>query len=125
MPELPDLQVFSYNLNRYQKGKSLEQVTLNKNIKLIVPAVKLKKALQGQKLVKVYREGKQLRFAFQNKNILSIHLMLHGKLSWIEGEDKQKHVLAELIFSGGKGIALTDFQRNARLILNPEKSDAP
>jgi formamidopyrimidine-DNA glycosylase len=125
MPELPDLQVFSRNLNRRLGGKVLEKIGLTRGAKINVSAAKLKKAVHNQKLVRVFREGKELRFAFSNGNMLGIHLMLRGRLFWFEEKNPHKHTLAELIFAGSIGLALTDYQRNARIILNPPESDVP
>jgi formamidopyrimidine-DNA glycosylase len=127
MPELPDLQVFSRNLNKKLAGKIVQKISVF-GVKVNVSKTKLKKELEGKKLVKVYREGKELRFAFQNKAILGIHLMLRGKLFWFEDKSPHKHTLLEIIFDGkGKkqGLALTDFQRKANITLNPVVSEIP
>jgi formamidopyrimidine-DNA glycosylase len=92
--------------------------------KVSVAKAKLKRTLEGQKLVTIYREGKELRFAFQ-KDILGIHLMLRGKLSWFESANTNKHTLAEFLFAGKQGLALTDYQANARITLNPAESKVP
>lgn len=54
-----------------------------------------------------------------------MHLMLHGRLSWFEEKNTQKYTLAEFHFANGINLALTDFQSNARISLNPEKSSVP
>lgn len=125
MPELPDLQVFSANLDRQLAGKKLQQLNVSKRAKLNVSKAQLKKALEHQRLKKVYREGKELRFAFQNKNILGLHLMLRGKLQWLDEEHTPAHALLELWFEGDKQLVLTDYQYNARITLNPQAADAP
>ncbi|MBS1565185.1 MAG: Fpg/Nei family DNA glycosylase [Bacteroidetes bacterium] len=125
MPELPDLEVFSANLQKRLKGKKLEALKLDKKAKTNGSPAALRKALTGQTLVQVYREGKQLRFLFKNKNILGMHLMLHGRLLWQDKEGPKPHTLCTLSFSGGAILALTDFQSAARLSLNPEEATAP
>lgn len=124
MPELPDLQVFSRNLNRQLAGKTLEKINVSNGARLNVAKAKLKKSLEGQKLEKVYREGKELRFAFQNGNLLGLHLMLRGKLYWFEAENPPKYTLLELVFKDRR-LALTDYQRKAAITLNPPATDAP
>jgi formamidopyrimidine-DNA glycosylase len=124
MPELPDLQVFSQNLTRHLAGKKLGKLVINKRAKINSSVTAMKKALEGATLSKVYREGKELRFAFRNKHILGIHLMLRGKLQWLEEETAPKNMLVEFHFDN-KNLALTDFQYNARLTLNPATSDIP
>jgi formamidopyrimidine-DNA glycosylase len=125
MPELPDLQVFSANLNKELSGKTLDNIVISKGARVNVSESELKKSLHDQKLKSVYREGKELRFAFDNKNILGLHLMLHGKLSWLKDEKVPPHTLLELFFNNNKILALTDYQSNARINLNPEISDVP
>ena len=43
MPELPDLEVFSHNLNKKWAKKELKEVTVVNKSKLKVPATQLKK----------------------------------------------------------------------------------
>lgn len=125
MPELPDLQVFSANLNRQLAGKKLKQINVLKRAKVNVSKARLKKALEGQRLRAVYREGKELRMVFQNKNVLGIHLMLRGKLQWLDVQQAPSYALLELLFEGDKQLVLTDYQYNARITLNPEPAQAP
>jgi len=122
MPELPDLQVFSRNLQRSLSGKKVNKILIGKGAKLNVTAAVVKRTLEGQKLQKVFREGKELRLSF-GKHILGIHLMLRGKLYWIDDKPKP-HTLLEIDF-GEKKLGLTDYQRNARVSLNPEISPVP
>jgi len=124
MPELPDLQVFSRNLHKYLGGKTLTKINISKNARLNVPVATLKKSLEAQRLVKVYRDGKELRFAFKNKRVLGIHLMLRGKLYWFEGDNPHPHTLAEFRFDN-RGLALTDYQRKATISLDPPATDVP
>ena len=82
MPELPDLEVFSLNLNKKLAGRKLDNINILKNARKNLPSARIKKALEKQKLSKVYREGKELHFRFDNNNVLGIHLMLKGQLHW-------------------------------------------
>lgn len=125
MPELPDLQVFSANLQKRLAGKKLVKLQLDKRAKTSVKAAVLRKAVEGQVLAKVYREGKELRLAFKNKTLLGIHLMLHGKLYWQDKEGPLPHTLVSFHFAGGIVLGLADFQRAARVSLNPETPDTP
>lgn len=124
MPELPDLQVFSRNLTKKLAGKTLKKVNVTKGARVSVSKAVLKKSIEGQKLVRVYREGKELRFLFRNKDVLGIHLMLRGKLFWFEEKNTHAHTLVEFYFDK-TGLALTDFQRKASVTLNPAQADAP
>jgi len=124
MPELPDLSVFAKNLNKALSGKTLKKVNVYKRAKINVSKSRLKSQLEGKKLVRIYREGKQLYFAFGKNSIVAIHLMLHGKLVWINQPNETKYTLVEFMFDK-RGIAITDFQRKASLTLNPEISTVP
>jgi formamidopyrimidine-DNA glycosylase len=125
MPELPDLQVFSYNLAKLFKGKKLVKLNVVNGKRIRTPAAKLRKACEKSVLNDVYREGKELRFEFRNGNIIGLHLMLHGALKVFEKKNDAKFTIAELLFDNGKGLAITDFQGMATIYLNPKEKDAP
>lgn len=124
MPELPDLQVFSINLQKQLAGQKLRSVKLRNTRNSSVSQAKLKKALENIALKKVYREGKELRMEFRNGHTLGIHFMLHGRFEWMDNKPPA-HSLLELHFDGGKNLALTDFQRKAHITLDPAPSDVP
>jgi formamidopyrimidine-DNA glycosylase len=125
MPELPDLQVFSHNLDKKLSGKVVKAVKLENTKKAKDSPAAFKKALQGATLEKVYREGKELRFKFKDGTVLGMHLMLHGKLYFFEEENTNKHTILELLFEDGTGLALTDYQGIALPSLNPEEVNVP
>jgi formamidopyrimidine-DNA glycosylase len=125
MPELPDLQVFSHNLDKKLAGKTIEQVKLVNTKKAKTSAKAFQQHLEGQQLAKVYREGKELRFKCKNDEILGMHLMLHGQLHLFTKKNDQKHTIIELLFSDASGLALTDYQGIATPSLNPEENEAP
>lgn len=125
MPELPDLQVFSYNLNKKLAGKKLKKVTLVNAKKTKSSASAFKKALEKQKLENVERIGKELHFTFGNGSVLGLHLMLRGQLYLFEGKNDHKYTIIELLFDDDTGLAMADFQGQATPTLNPEHRDAP
>jgi formamidopyrimidine-DNA glycosylase len=125
MPELPDLQAFSHTLSRKLVGKTVEKIHAIHTKKLNVPRQKLKDALLGATLTSLYREGKELYFAFDNGNRLALHLMLKGRLNLFMQNNPEKFAILELVFTDGTGLALADFQRQATPTLNPEPKDAP
>jgi len=124
MPELPDLQVFARNLNKLFKGKTLDKIEAPNHKKLNVTVKELKAALEGQDLTNVKRVGKELHFEF-NKHILGLHLMLHGQFHTFESENSNKYTIVELLFKGGKGLAITDYQGAATPTLDPEEKVVP
>jgi len=125
MPELPDLQVFSHNLTKLFKGKKLEKIEIKVAQKLNAPEKQVQDALEGSKLDKVVRVGKELQFEFDNNHVLATHLMLHGQLQQFDKTNNHKFTIVEMLFEGDKGIALTDFQKAATPTLDPEKVDTP
>src|SRR5687768_10037041 len=125
MPELPDLQVFSRNLNKRFAGKKLKELTVHVDKRLKVPAAELKKQLEKATLQEVNRVGKELHLTFDNGKILGLHLMLKGNLFAFEGKNENKHSILELKFHDGSGFVLSDWQKKATPTLNPEPWDAP
>lgn len=125
MPELPDLQVFSQNLNKRLKGKTLQSVELFPAKKTIVSQNEIKQSLEGQTLRKVERDGKEIHFYFSNNQVLGLHLMLKGQLHIFEGENEVKNKIIELIFDDKTGLVMSDFMKIAVPTLNPEPANAP
>jgi formamidopyrimidine-DNA glycosylase len=125
MPELPDLQAFSRTLSKNLPGKKVEKLHAVYKKKLKTPEKELRHAIEGGTLSSIYREGKELHFAFDNGNVLAFHLMLKGKLHRFDAKNEEKYTIIELIFSDGTGLAMTDFQRQANATLNPSPRDAP
>lgn len=124
MPELPDLNVFSKNLSESLAGKKLVGIVLSRYVSSRA-ASGMTKALKGKVLEEVYREGKELRFLFKAGQVLGIHLMLRGKLVWIESGILPPYTLAQFLFSGGRKLALTDPQKLAKVQLNPDDPAVP
>ena len=78
-------------------------------------SAEMKKALEGHALKQVYREGKELRFQFDNCTLLGMHLMMNGELKIFENKNAPANPILELLFSDGTGLALTDFRGLANL----------
>ncbi|MCO5948068.1 DNA-formamidopyrimidine glycosylase family protein [Mucilaginibacter flavidus] len=125
MPEIPDLNIFSKNLTKRLVGKRLSHIKIIINRKLKVPESALIEALEGQRLDGITREGKELHFAFENGHVLGLHLMLHGTMYWYEGNNENRFTIAELMFSDGSGLAITDWQKAVTLTLDPIKAKVP
>lgn len=125
MPEIPDLEVFSMNLTKMLKGKVVKKLEVPYPKKLKTPITTLKKQIEKKKLTEIYREGKQLRLSFGKDARLGWHLMLHGEPALFEGKDFPKWSIITLQFTDGSGLAMTDFQGQATVTLNPEESEVP
>lgn len=125
MPELPDLENFSGNLNIALAGKRVTKLSVFNKQKLKVTEDVLKKNIEKQTLQKVERVGKELHFQFSNSNVLALHLMLHGELYIFNGANNQKHKIIELHFEDDTLLVMADYQGLATPTLNPAQSNAP
>lgn len=125
MPELPDLEVFSNNLDERLTGKKLSTVQVPYDKKLNVSSDELRAVLSGQKLKSVSRSGKELHFNFEKGDVLALHLMLRGQLHFFEESHVIKSPVIELFFEGGTGLVMSDFQKIATPTLNPPDAEAP
>lgn len=119
MPELPDIEVFAKNLDSIFADKKLLKVKVVFGKKLPDTARKLSEELEGRILQRVYRAGKEFRFAFDGGHLLGLHLMLTGDLFVFKEKNDQHSTIVELYFEGGKNLALTDRMRNAYIKLDP------
>lgn len=120
MPEAPDLEVFSQNITEQLAGKTVNEIVVHPSKKISLNSQELTKIFAHQKLKEVVRQGKKLHLHFSKGDIVAIHLMLHGALYIFKDNEIPKYTLVEIRFTDDTGLALTDFQKQARLLLNPE-----
>ena len=125
MPELPDLEVFSRNLNKQLSGKQVKEIEILNPKKLSVPVKEFHQALEKDRISKVYREGKELYIAFEKGNVVSLHLMLNGELHLYKDQEAPKSTLLIFTFDDDKNLALSDFRGLARFTLNPAADHTP
>lgn len=125
MPELPDLQAFSKNLDKRLSGKKVKKINAVVTKKLNVKASELASTLEGATLKEVGREGKTLQFLFGNKQVLGLHLMLNGELWLDEHPENRKGAIIEITFTDGLIFTMTDYQGMAAATLNPEPTGVP
>ncbi len=119
MPEIPDIEVFSRNLKHLLAGKQVAKIKVVNGQKLKDKPKELSQAMKGQKILDVYRSGKELRFQFSKGVTLGIHLMLTGDLHFFDIKNERNSTIIEIHFKDGSGIALTDRMKNANVKLNP------
>ena len=119
MPELPDIAVFSKNLDKYFAGEKLTKIKVVNGKKLADTQQKLSKNLEGKTLKKIYRSGKEMRFEFSDGTILGLHLMLTGDIFIFKNKNDHHSTIVEMIFEGDHALALTDRMRNAYIVLDP------
>jgi formamidopyrimidine-DNA glycosylase len=125
MPELPDLNVFSHNLTKLFSGKKIYGIEIYYPGKLNASTADIKKSLLGATLSKVSRDGKELRFIFDNGAVLGLHLMLHGQMDISDDVKPGKKTIAALTFDNKSSLIISDFMRQAKLTLNPPSSKIP
>jgi formamidopyrimidine-DNA glycosylase len=125
MPEIPDLNIFCTNLAGRLVGKTLTNIGILVPRRLKTPEAGFKAALEEQRLTAINRVGKQLYFEFTNNHVLSLQLMLYGSMHWYEDKNENRFTIAEMQFSDGTGLAITDWQKAVILSLDPEVSTVP
>lgn len=123
MPEIPDIEVFAFNIKLQFAGKRISKVKVVNGNKLKDSAEDLTKSLEGSLLKDIYRSGKEFRLKFSNGIILGMHLMLTGDIYSFKEKNEHKFTIIEFYFEDASGIALTDRMRNANVKLNPVDKD--
>ncbi len=125
MPEIPDLNIFSRNLAKRLVGNTLEKIAVIVPRRFKLPESEFNETLGGQKLLSIRRVGKELHFVFENRHVLGLHLMLYGTMYWYEGTNENRFTIAELMFSDGTGLAITDWQKSVIITLDPKPVKVP
>ena len=102
MPELPDVTVYIENLERLVKGRRLLAVRLF-NPFLLRTAVPPIQEVSGKSIVGVSRIGKRIVISLEADLHLVIHLMIAGRLHWVEMRPgrKTRNTLALFEFDNG------------------------
>ena len=102
MPELPDITVYIEHLEARLTGQKLERVRLLNPFVLRSVAPPLA-AAAGKSVTGLRRLGKRIVIALEGKLYLVLHLMIAGRLRWIEKNAKLpgRISLAALDFPNG------------------------
>jgi formamidopyrimidine-DNA glycosylase len=102
MPELPDIVVYIEHLEASLVGRMLARVRLMNPFVLrsVTPPMA---SAEGKKVVGLRRMGKRIVIAFEGELFLVLHLMIAGRLRWLEKDAKVpgRITLAAFEFSGG------------------------
>lgn len=83
MPELPDLTVYLEALEPRARGRRLEGIRLRSPFFLRTADPPIEEAA-GRRLVALRRIGKRLVLALEGERYLVLHLMVAGRLRWLE-----------------------------------------
>ena len=123
MPELPDLTVYLEALEPRIVGKRLERIVL-RNPFLLRTAVPAITAAQGKRVIGLRRIGKRIVLAFEDDLFLVLHLMVAGRLRWLEPKAKAPGItLALLEFENG-ALAFTEAGTKRRASMHLVQGEA-
>jgi len=123
VPELPDIEVYRESLEARILGQTLERVRLG-NPFLLRTATPPIAAVAGKKVVGLRRIGKRIVIALEGDLFLVIHLMIAGRLHWLEaGAKKARNALAFFDFPNGT-LTLTEAGTKRRASLHLVEGEA-
>ncbi len=122
MPELPDLAVYLESLERRIAGRKLIAVRLA-NPFLLRTAVPPIAAAEGRRVAGLRRLGKRIVIALEGGLFLVLHLMIAGRLQWLEGGAKARNILARFEFDNGT-LAFTEAGTRRRASLHLVEGEA-
>ena len=118
MPELPDIVVYVESLDRRIGGQRLDRVRL---ISLFVlrTVVPPHAAVEGRRVETVRRLGKRIVICLEAELFLVLHLMIAGRLRWLERGQKlpARITLASFEFATGT-VAFTEAGTKKRASLH-------
>jgi formamidopyrimidine-DNA glycosylase len=123
MPEIPDLTVYLDALARDAVGRRLERVRLASPFLLRTVEPKLSE-LEGRRLLGLRRMGKRLVFELEGGDFLVLHLMIAGRLKWLERGAALPRRLGLAAFDFGSGtLLLTEAGSKKRAALHAVRGD--
>ena len=122
MPELPDIVVYVESLERRIVGRTLEQVRL-KSPFFLRTAVPPLTDVVGKRVLAVRRIGKRIALVMEGELFVVLHLMIAGRLRWIEAGGKPPATaLATFHFANGT-LAFTEAGTRKRASLHIVRGD--
>ena len=116
MPELPDVTVYVEVLESKVLGRRLDRVRLL-NPFLLRTAVPPISSAEGKRVTEMRRVGKRIVFVLEGPLYLVIHLMIAGRLRWVQPGKKPPNTLALLDFENGT-LAFTEAGTKRRASLH-------
>src|SRR3954464_11684580 len=124
MPELPDVTVYCEALERRVRGAVLERIDFA-NPFVLRTAVPPIDSASGRTVTQVRRQGKRIVVGLGDELYLVLHLMIAGRLRWLEAGAKPpgRITLSLLGFSTGR-VAFTEAGTKRRAALHLVQGDA-
>ena len=124
MPELPDVVVYVESLERRIGGQRLDRVRLISPfvLRTVNPAPA---ATEGRRVAGVRRLGKRIVISLEDELFLVLHLMIAGRLRWLERAKKlpARITLASFEFANGT-LAFTEAGSKKRASLHVVQGEA-
>src|SRR2546427_5392486 len=124
MPELPDVVVYVESLDRRIAGQRLDHVRLISPfvLRTVVPPLA---AAEGRRVDTVRRLGKRIVICLEAELFLVLHLMIAGRLRWLERGQKlpARITLASFEFATGT-VAFTEAGTKKRASLHVVQGEA-
>ena len=124
MPELPDVVVYVESLDRRIAGQRLDHVRLISPfvLRTVVPPLA---AVEGRRVDTVCRLGKRIVICLEAELFLVLHLMIAGRLRWLERGKKlpARITLASFEFATGT-VAFTEAGTKKRASLHVVQGEA-
>jgi formamidopyrimidine-DNA glycosylase len=123
MPELPDIVVYIEALERRILGHLLERIQIRGPFLLRTARPPIE-AIQGHTAKELRRVGKRIALKFDNELWLVFHLMIAGRLHWVEKRvtPAGRRTLAALEFDSGT-LTLTEAGTKKRASLHVVDGD--
>jgi formamidopyrimidine-DNA glycosylase len=124
MPELPDIVVYVERLEDLLAGRTLERIRLLNPFVLrsVSPPIA---SVEGKKVLRLRRVGKRIVFELEGALFLVLHLMIAGRLRWLEKGKKPpgRIALAVLEFEDAS-LLLTEAGSKRRASINLVQGEA-
>jgi formamidopyrimidine-DNA glycosylase len=118
MPELPDLALYIESLEARIAGRRLLRVRVLSPF-LLRTAVPPLSSAEGKRVAGVQRVGKRIVLALEDGPYLVLHLMIAGRLRWLEGKEKPPGRITLALFEFGNGtLAFTEAGTRRRASLH-------
>ena len=103
MPELPDLTVYLESLAARIANRRLARIRLL-NPFLLRTALPPSASVEGRKVLNLRRLGKRIVIELEGELYLVLHLMIAGRLRWIEGNSKAPARMTLALFEFDNGV---------------------
>ena len=103
MPELPDVEVYIESLRARIAGRRLLRVRVLSPF-LLRTAVPPLSSADGKRVADVQRVGKRIVLGLEDGPYLVLHLMIAGRLRWLQGKEKPPGRITLALFEFENGV---------------------